>query len=535
MRNRIKICICFIALMILLAIPSYAESGSCGNGLTWTLDGKTLSVSGTGAMTNYKEYNRAPWDGLDYTEVKIKTGVSYIGSYAFYMSSAASIELPQTLESIGESAFEKNTSLSQVVLPGSLKKIGDNAFSGCSELGSVIIKSDSPEMGASVFSGAADNFLIMYDPAKEGWTTPEWKGYNSYPAHEHVVGERKITPATIGKDGRIYEKCTICSLWGTDTIIPRIDADSLIIKNWTDFTGNGIDPETSITDETGVFLTEGTDYDLTYDRNIPAGEARVILTFKGRYSGTLQKFYSIGKRSIEDKKIVLPSATYVYDSKAKTPKVTVPGLEEGKDFTVSYENNIDAGRAEVIVTGIGNYMGTLKASFDIEPAKLVKACRIIPATFVYNGDVQLPAVIPEVMKANEYIVTYANEKSRDVGTYTLTVTGVGNYTGSCEYSYRIEPAGVKLNKLKAKKKGFTASWKSGSGQIDGYELEYSKSKYFAKKNSFKIINEPAKKTVTIKKLGKKKKFFVRIRTYKTVGDTIYYSAWSNVRTVRTKK
>ena len=54
MRNRIKICICFIALMILLAIPSYAESGSCGNGLTWTLDGKTLSVSGTGAMTNYK-------------------------------------------------------------------------------------------------------------------------------------------------------------------------------------------------------------------------------------------------------------------------------------------------------------------------------------------------------------------------------------------------------------------------------------------------------------------------------------------------
>ena len=80
---------------------------------------------------------------------------------------------------------------------------------------------------------------------------------------------------------------------------------------------------------------------------------------------------------------------------------------------------------------------------------------------------------------------------------------------------------------------FTVRWKKQSVQTTGYQIQYAANSSF---RNAKIVTIPSAKTIsrTISRLGKKKKYFVRIRTYKIVGKTKYYSAWSKEKSVKTK-
>ena len=179
------------------------DSGSCGENVTWTLtaDG-TLTISGTGAMTDYTYDSRSPWyscrtyikrvvmqqgvtsigdhafwdcsgltsvtipDGVTsigdsafsgcaaLTSVTIPEGVTSIGDYAFaYCVSLTSVTIPDGVTSIGDSAFSGCTALTSVTIPGSVTSIGGGAFSGCTSLTSVAIPSSVTEIGGSAFSG----------------------------------------------------------------------------------------------------------------------------------------------------------------------------------------------------------------------------------------------------------------------------------------------------------------------------------------------------------------------------------------------
>ena len=94
--------------------------------------------------------------------------------------------------------------------------------------------------------------------------------------------------------------------------------------------------------------------------------------------------------------------------------------------------------------------------------------------------------------------------------------------------------------MTAKKKGFTVKWKKQSSQTSGYEIAYSTSRKFAKKNTKTATVKKSRKTSTsVSKLKAKKKYYVRIRTYKTVkanGKSVeIYSGWSKAKKVTTKK
>lgn len=97
---------------------------------------------------------------------------------------------------------------------------------------------------------------------------------------------------------------------------------------------------------------------------------------------------------------------------------------------------------------------------------------------------------------------------------------------------------VKTTKLKsvknAKGKKMTIKWvKNTAG--NGYQIQYSTSKKFAKGNKTKTISKNKTTSYTIKKLKKKKTYYVRIRTYKKVSGKTYYSGWSSVKKVKIKK
>ena len=155
---------------------------------------------------------------------------------------------------------------------------------------------------------------------------------------------------------------------------------------------------------------------------------------------------------------------------------------------------------------------------------------------VYTGKNLTQSIVVKVSgktlkNGTDYTVKYTNNK--DVGTATLTVTGKGGYTGSVKKAFAINPKATALTKVTAGKKQFTAQWKKQATQTTGYQIQYSLKSDFASAKTVTVSKNGTLKT-TVKKLSAKKKYYVRIRTYKTVGKTKYYSAWSAAKTVKTK-
>ena len=112
--------------------------------------------------------------------------------------------------------------------------------------------------------------------------------------------------------------------------------------------------------------------------------------------------------------------------------------------------------------------------------------------------------------------------------------GKGNYTGTKTLYFTIKPKATSISSVSAGSKKFTVKWKKQSTQVTGYQIQYSTSSKFSKAKTVTVSkNKTTSKTVS--KLKAKKKYYVRVRTYKTVGKTKYYSSWSSAKSVTTKK
>ena len=133
-------------------------SGTCGDNLTWILDGKgTLTISGTGAMDNYSysSSSRAPWyrNHSSIESVVIENGVTTIGKFAFYYcTSLTSVTIGDSVTTIGGTAFRDCDSLSSVTIGDSVTTIGSSAFHDCDSLTSVTIGDSVTTIGSSAFA-----------------------------------------------------------------------------------------------------------------------------------------------------------------------------------------------------------------------------------------------------------------------------------------------------------------------------------------------------------------------------------------------
>ena len=92
---------------------------------------------------------------------------------------------------------------------------------------------------------------------------------------------------------------------------------------------------------------------------------------------------------------------------------------------------------------------------------------------------------------------------------------------------------VKVASAKAGKKSVKVTWKKVKG-IKGYQIQYSTNKKFKKGNKTITVKSTKSTSATIKKLKSKKKYYVRMRTYKIVNGKKVYSAWSKAKSVKVK-
>ena len=137
-----------LAATLLMSWQVFASSGTCGENLTWDLTDGVLTISGTGAMTNYSTSPRAPWytNASSITTVVLENGVTTIGSYAFYGC--------------------KN--LPSISIPNSITSIGRYAFSGCNGLNYVFWNAVNADMPAAIFPANMDSLVIGEDVVEVG-------------------------------------------------------------------------------------------------------------------------------------------------------------------------------------------------------------------------------------------------------------------------------------------------------------------------------------------------------------------------------
>ncbi len=295
-----------------------------------------------------------------------------------------------------------------------------------------------------------------------------------------------------------------------DTEPPVIDVSSLSLDKKTVAAGDKVKLSLSISDEseTSAYIylespsNSSTRYNLTYNESVGKFECEIPVTeymqagtwsISGIYASDDESnqasVQNDGKGNLSAGDFIVQrsiSSVYIgkindvkYRGEAITPEPFISDgndvLLKDRDYTLSYLNNINEGKATIIIKGINGYTGTAYTYFNIYGQP--KPAPIIPT--------------PTVKK----------------------------------------PAKAKITKLSAGKKAFTVKWKKQSS-ISGYQVQYSLKKNF-KSAKIKTVKK-SKTKLTVKKLKKGKKYYVRVRAYKTVNGKKYYGKWSAKKAVRIK-
>ncbi len=118
-------------------------------------------------------------------------------------------------------------------------------------------------------------------------------------------------------------------------------------------------------------------------------------------------------------------------------------------------------------------------------------------------------------------------------TTTPTTTQPTTKPSTTKNIETVKPKKTSIKKLSKGKKKFTVTWAKVSG-VKGYQIQYSSDKKFKKNNKSVTVTKQKTTKATVKKLESKKKYYVRVRTYKTVNGKKIYSSWSKVKSVKTK-
>ena len=192
---------------------------------------------------------------------------------------------------------------------------------------------------------------------------------------------------------------------------------------------------------------------------------------------------------------------------------------------------------------IVNYCSVCKKTLSTTVIPKASSIKLKATSLTYNGKVRTPKVIVNdrtgktLVKNTDYTVSYAKGR-KYVGKYAVKITFKGKYSGTKTLYFTIKPKATSISSLKAGSKKFTVKWKKQATQTTGYQVQYSASSKFSKAKTVTV----GKNTTVSKKISKlsgKKKYYVRVRTYKTVkinGKSIrIYSGWSKAKTVTTKK
>ena len=282
-------------------------------------------------------------------------------------------QIPDGTVSVGDYAFYYCVNVSSITVPGSVRSLGEGAFGNCSSLTKAVLNEGLEEIGEYAFQSSSGIRDIII------------------PASVKSVGKNGLCLSS-GCRIRVLSTDTV---WADDAF-----RDSALIAGKKDSTLQ------KYAEDHGRTFVE-----LSADNRIP----------------------------LQNEWFEQITSEYEYNGKSHEPEIesseSAPELEQGSDYEVTYENNINAGTATIKITGKDIFCGTVERSFKITPDENgMYVCYFAENNETYlettfkGKKVEPEVVIDGLVRGKDYTVTYVNNEKP--GEARAELTGIGNYKGS---------------------------------------------------------------------------------------------------------
>ena len=433
--------------------------------------------------------------------------------------------VPSSVTIIDSFAFDSCYNFTSIIIPDSVTSIGDAAFYQCAELSNITIGSGLTTIGEGVFWECRFLTNITVDPNNKNFSSENGVLFNK--------DKSEIVAYPAGNSRKKYTiPNSVTSIGGT-AFWNCVNLENLTIPNAITYIAKS--SFLSCENLTDIYYTGSAD-DWT---KIKIGDYNEDLT-----NATIHYNYD-------------PNHTHSYTEKiTKQPTCTATG-EKIKTCSICGMKVTETIPAKGHTSG--NWIVDKPAAIGVKGSKH-KECTVcgkilekaeIPAlaatdisgasvtlstnSYTYNGKAKKPTATvtlngKTLKKDVDYTVKYSSNTA--IGKAKVTITGKGNYKGTVSKTFKILPAKQTIAKLTAQKKGFALSWTKDKN-VTGYQIQYDvKSDFKSAKSAYVKTNSTYKKTIS--GLKSKKTYYVRVRSYKTVGGVKYYGSWSTNKKIKTK-
>ena len=566
-----------------LIVDDQTQVGSAGDEVGYVFDAtnKVLTLyktGGNGVMEGYSSFTNSVFRTTDiYSKVEkiiVEEGVTVIGSCALCnLNKCTSITLPDTLTRIEWGSFS-GAVITEIDIPASVTFIAGSSFNNCADLTTIHYLGTQEQWNANVTCNISDETVL----AKI-----------TYADHTHSYTEVSRVEPTCAKDGTITYRCSCgkeyvgagdpatgehtydsenkCSVCGEFKIISASETSGVCGKDIT----WAYDENTKTLTLTGTGPTSSYGNNMYGPFNVSSFKTKCEKIVIGEGITAISGVTFLGFTNVTE--VDLPTTlTYIgygefHNFTSLTtvnmyPNVTEFGYDlfDGsglttinffgtkeqydaieKDATNDTINSVTVhyyGSEPTVTLSSCTADGTTVYScsecdetYTITTAK-VSTVKLATTSYVYNGKAKSIVVTvadsdgKALTKGTDYTVSsVASYKA--VGTYTVTVTGKGNYSFTKKLTYKIIPKTAAVSKLTAGKKCLTVkmSAKPTTAGATYYQVAYKV------KGTSKWVTKFVKtQSVTLKSLKKGKQYYVKVRAYKKVSGKGYYGAWSAVKT-----
>lgn len=405
---------------------------------------------------------------LNGTKVTLKSGTDFTYTYPGTNSTSADYD---------KNAFKLADEYT-VTLVGKGNYTGTTTFTQTISEKYVIGKMKLSSIASQKYTGSAIEPVITIKNGTK--TLVKDTDYTVEYSNNTAVGTATVTITGIGD----YTGTRTATFKITGTALSKMKLNGFVSS--APWTGSEVKQNTTFSNTTGSgankvthYLTEGTDYTVSYQNNVKIGTATVIYTGINGYTGSVKKTYKITGISMSKVSVSGLITSMVYDGKAMeqsgyeltyttgtgvNKQVTV--LQEDSDYTVSYQKNTAAGTAYIVFTGINGYTGTVKKSYKITKYSLASTDGKIDVaeigTQVYTKDGAKPKPVVTytndegtivLTEGKDYTLSYANNKAVADKTAlkapTVTITGKGSFSGKTAVKFNIVASDLDVTTITA--------------------------------------------------------------------------------------